>query len=189
MPGLAWCNSCLGIVARQAPLMDRSQVQLLLAIACESAEWTAAHSRVLSQRRSDAGEPSRPGLRLLGDPAEHDGDCHEAENSGVKPVAVSSMRAPEHLRLPRYKTHMTGKWDAGMATWEHTPMGRGYDSFYGYFHHANDCASTPPRPPHELSRTHVIRHAAHAHTFAHRDARTTPVAAGTAGESVCSRLQ
>jgi arylsulfatase I/J len=36
-----------------------------------------------------------------------------------------------------YKTAMTGKWDAGMATPQHTPMGRGYDSFYGYYQHAN----------------------------------------------------
>ena len=33
---------------------------------------------------------------------------------------------------------MTGKWDAGMATHRQTPLGRGYDHFLGYFHHAND---------------------------------------------------
>ncbi|CAE8657425.1 unnamed protein product [Polarella glacialis] len=31
-----------------------------------------------------------------------------------------------------------GKWDAGMATPEHTPDGRGYDSWIGFFQHAND---------------------------------------------------
>ena len=31
-----------------------------------------------------------------------------------------------------------GKWDAGMATKDHTPLGRGFDSSFGYFHHAND---------------------------------------------------
>jgi len=36
-----------------------------------------------------------------------------------------------------YKTAMTGKWDAGMATPQHTPLGRGFDSFYGYYQHAN----------------------------------------------------
>ena len=25
-----------------------------------------------------------------------------------------------------------------MATYEHTPMGRGYETFFGYYHHAND---------------------------------------------------
>ena len=44
----------------------------------------------------------------------------------------------EKLRGSGYKTHLTGKWDAGCATPQHTPFGRGYDSFYGYFQHAND---------------------------------------------------
>ncbi len=40
---------------------------------------------------------------------------------------------------------VAGKWDAGMATWEHTPLGRGYETFFGYFHHANDC-DVPSHP-------------------------------------------
>lgn len=31
-----------------------------------------------------------------------------------------------------------GKWDAGMATRDHTPHGRGYDTAFGYFCHSND---------------------------------------------------
>lgn len=42
------------------------------------------------------------------------------------------------LREAGYRTHATGKWDAGMATWDHTPMGRGYETWLGYYHHAND---------------------------------------------------
>ena len=37
-----------------------------------------------------------------------------------------------------YATHMVGKWDAGMATPDHTPKGRGFDSSVNYFYHAND---------------------------------------------------
>ena len=37
-----------------------------------------------------------------------------------------------------YSTHFVGKWDAGMATWDHTPKGRGYDSSLVYYHHSND---------------------------------------------------
>jgi len=37
-----------------------------------------------------------------------------------------------------YKTHMFGKWDAGMATPDHTPHGRGYSSALHYYHHCND---------------------------------------------------
>ena len=36
-----------------------------------------------------------------------------------------------------YKTHAYGKWDAGMATPDHTPAGRGYSTSMIYFHHAN----------------------------------------------------
>ena len=37
-----------------------------------------------------------------------------------------------------YAAHQVGKWDAGMATPDHTPKGRGFQSSFGYFHHAND---------------------------------------------------
>lgn len=37
-----------------------------------------------------------------------------------------------------YKTSFFGKWDAGMATLDHTPHGRGYQSGLWYFHHDND---------------------------------------------------
>ncbi|CAE7803063.1 Arsb [Symbiodinium sp. CCMP2592] len=37
-----------------------------------------------------------------------------------------------------YKTFYTGKWDAGMATPQHTPRGRGFDSSFLYYQHAND---------------------------------------------------
>lgn len=33
---------------------------------------------------------------------------------------------------------MAGKWDVGMATPEHTPRGRGYDSSLSFFYHCND---------------------------------------------------
>jgi arylsulfatase A-like enzyme len=37
-----------------------------------------------------------------------------------------------------YATHMVGKWDAGMATPDHTPYGRGYRTSLNYFNHCND---------------------------------------------------
>jgi len=30
-----------------------------------------------------------------------------------------------------YVTHQMGKWDADMATKDHTPLGRGFDSSFG----------------------------------------------------------
>lgn len=42
------------------------------------------------------------------------------------------------LREAGYRTHMVGKWDAGAATPEHTPWGKGFETFFGYHQHAND---------------------------------------------------
>ncbi|CAE7881312.1 ARSB, partial [Symbiodinium necroappetens] len=44
----------------------------------------------------------------------------------------------EKMQDAGYRTHLVGKWDAGMATPLHTPLGKGYDSWLGYFQHAND---------------------------------------------------
>lgn len=44
----------------------------------------------------------------------------------------------EVMKSAGYATHMVGKWDVGMATVDHTPAGRGYDTSLIYFHHSND---------------------------------------------------
>jgi arylsulfatase B len=44
----------------------------------------------------------------------------------------------EKLGAIGYATHAVGKWDAGMATMHHTPAGRGFQSWLGYFGHCND---------------------------------------------------
>ena len=44
----------------------------------------------------------------------------------------------EVLKRAGYATHFAGKWDVGMATNEHTPVGRGYDTTLNYYHHTND---------------------------------------------------
>ncbi len=52
------------------------------------------------------------------------------------PTKMTGMSAV--LKGAGYATHYTGKWDCGMATEEHTPKGRGYDTSLFYFHHDND---------------------------------------------------
>ena len=44
----------------------------------------------------------------------------------------------EKMKEAGYATHQVGKWDAGIAIPDHTPKGRGFNSSFGYFHHAND---------------------------------------------------
>ena len=42
------------------------------------------------------------------------------------------------LKSQGYSTNIIGKWDVGMATSNHHPRARGYDTWLGYWHHAND---------------------------------------------------
>lgn len=57
---------------------------------------------------------------------------------GYAGIPVNMTGLGEKMRAGGYATAMTGKWDAGMATPRHSPHGRGYDTWLGYFHHAND---------------------------------------------------
>jgi arylsulfatase I/J len=75
-------------------------------------------------------------------------------DSGFSGVARNMTCLGALMKSAGYSTHMfgkedllqwwvpnrcnTGKWDAGMATPDHTPRGRGYDSSLIYFHHFND---------------------------------------------------
>merc|ERR1719401_1097513 len=58
--------------------------------------------------------------------------------SGFAGIPRNMTGMAEHMKRAGYATHQVGKWDAGMATPDHTPHGRGYDTSLGYFHHSND---------------------------------------------------
>jgi arylsulfatase I/J len=58
--------------------------------------------------------------------------------SGFAAIPRNMTGMASKMKLGGYKTHQIGKWDAGMATPDHTPHGRGYDTSFGYFHHANN---------------------------------------------------
>lgn len=58
--------------------------------------------------------------------------------SGFAGIPRNMTGIAAKMKLAGYRTHQIGKWDAGMATWDHTPIGRGYDTSLGYFHHDND---------------------------------------------------
>ena len=58
--------------------------------------------------------------------------------SGYAGIPRNMTGVAAKLRAAGYKTHAVGKWDVGMATPEHTPLGRGYDSWLGYYQHANE---------------------------------------------------
>jgi hypothetical protein len=101
--------------------------------------------------------------------------------AGFSAIARNMTGMAQHMKDAGYSTAMVGKcerafviqldchshircWhsvgDAGMATDDHTPMGRGYDQSLFYFHHANgtntkiDSTHSPPihsPPPHSHS--------------------------------------
>ena len=58
--------------------------------------------------------------------------------SGFSQIPRNMTLIAEKLRDAGYAPHVVGKWDVGMATWDHTPLGRGFESFIGFFHHDND---------------------------------------------------
>ena len=64
---------------------------------------------------------------------------------------LSDTHRPPHERAPV----SAGKWDAGMATPDHTPHGRGYQTAMNYFNHANQYWSmTVASCPHNTTPAH-----------------------------------
>jgi arylsulfatase I/J len=58
--------------------------------------------------------------------------------SGFSGIPRNMTGLGELMKRGNYRTAFAGKWDAGMATFDHTPRGRGYDQALHYFHHMND---------------------------------------------------
>ena len=58
--------------------------------------------------------------------------------SGFSAIPRNMTGIGTKMKEAGYVTHQVGKWDAGMATKDHTPLGRGFDTSFGYFHHEND---------------------------------------------------
>jgi len=68
---------------------------------------------------------------------------HVNTNNTVPSIPHSGMPRnmtgiAEKLTSAGYRSHFIGKWDVGMATPQHPPIGRGYNSSLHYFGHAND---------------------------------------------------
>ena len=63
-------------------------------------------------------------------------DKDHPERAGVG-IPRNMTTLPRFLKDRGYSTHVTGKWDVGVATHRHTPEGRGFDSSFIYFNHCN----------------------------------------------------
>jgi len=58
--------------------------------------------------------------------------------SGFAAIPRNMTGIASKLAAAGYRTAAFGKWDAGMATPDHTPFGRGFQTAVNYFHHCND---------------------------------------------------
>ena len=58
--------------------------------------------------------------------------------SGFSQIPRNMTVIAEKMKEAGYATHFVGKWDVGIATPDHTPKGRGFDTSLGYFSHDND---------------------------------------------------
>jgi len=67
-------------------------------------------------------------------------EVHNPEDpvGGFQGIPVNMTGVAQHLKGAGYRTALVGKWDVGMATAAHAPHARGFDSWLGYWHHAND---------------------------------------------------
>lgn len=57
---------------------------------------------------------------------------------GFQGIPRNMTAIAQKLHNGGYATHMVGKWHCGLATPDHTPYGRGYDTSLNYFDAAND---------------------------------------------------
>ena len=53
--------------------------------------------------------------------------------SGFSGIPINMTTLPEKMRAGGYIPHAIGKWHAGMYSHRQTPLGRGYESWLGYY--------------------------------------------------------
>ena len=58
------------------------------------------------------------------------GNIKPTEEWGLR---LNETTIPEMLKRNGYATHGIGKWHCGMYTWDHTPVKRGFDTFFGLY--------------------------------------------------------
>mmetsp|Transcript_94667 Transcript_94667/g.203224 ORF Transcript_94667/g.203224 Transcript_94667/m.203224 type:complete len:711 (+) Transcript_94667:54-2186(+) len=59
-------------------------------------------------------------------------------SSGYAGIPANMTLLGTKMKQGGYMTHFVGKWDVGMANIKQTPIENGYDTFFGYYQHAND---------------------------------------------------
>ena len=63
------------------------------------------------------------------------GNLNSVEKFGL---GLNETLLPEMLKRNGYVTHGVGKWHCGAYSWDHTPVKRGFDTFFGLFQGGQD---------------------------------------------------
>jgi arylsulfatase B len=93
------------------------------------------------------GQPTMPlgqPMRIVSPDPLHSLSPYRSSHSSHHPHRITPYGRPSGTKLKEagYRTHFYGKWDVGMATPEHTPLGRGYEDSLFFYHHANNYYSS-----------------------------------------------
>lgn len=82
--------------------------------------------------------PSRASL-LTGKYAFHTGLQHSyILPGGPTALPLNFRTSANFLKAAGYSTHLIGKWHLGFRSWAHTPLERGFDTFFGYLGGSED---------------------------------------------------
>lgn len=81
--------------------------------------------------------PTRAAI-MTGRYATHTGIHVPLVDSAPGVLPNDEVLLPQLLQQAGYATHMVGKWHLGFRTWGHTPLERGFDSFFGYYAGSTD---------------------------------------------------
>ena len=130
--GAGWHNSVLtgGQREVQTPHMDK-----LVATGIElNQHYTFKFCSPTRSSLQSGRNPIHVNVQNVG-PDRHNPDDPVA---GFSAIARNMTGMAVHMQAAGWRTAAVGKWDAGMATADHTPLGRGYQQSLIYFHHAND---------------------------------------------------
>ena len=63
---------------------------------------------------------------------DNDDAINSEDDSGTQGIPSGMTTIASKLKEADYRTYLIGKWDAGFASFEHLPINKGYDYFYGY---------------------------------------------------------
>jgi arylsulfatase I/J len=129
---VGWNRKDAGVESKevQTPVMDQ--------LVSEGVQLTRFYAYKMCSPTRSALQTGRYSMHVNhanSNPAIYNPDIGGGTGAGI-PRNMTGIAT--QLRKAGYRTHMAGKWDAGMATPTHTPHGRGYESGLSYFHHANN---------------------------------------------------